>query len=689
MAVFETVGFFVGACLLFYLGRLLARRAVRQAGDRPLVALVLATAVFHAANFAARLVRLVAGSRVWPLSNAAELSAFGALALLPPLLLHTHVALATRGDRRSRWRPYGIAVAYLPLVLLPAALAGVLTHPEVEALDALRGFEQPFLFWITAALLVSAAIDFALARRSPSADERRLFATIGWSFAANAFLFIATAIARSDPASASGRVLVSVSMLSSIAPALVFAYFIYRYNYLGLIVRRGALAALALGLVVLVFLILRAVSSAVQALVGVDARSVDAVLFFVFMIGVVLLAGRIRDVAFRLVFPDLSRQQVLMAQLGSSLGAMGSRRDLASHVSAALVRAFEFDGAALLYRGPDTDVPFACVDPGARALVRPEVSDPVLGGWMDERGLVALIPVTSGGSADLQALIAVGRSPRWPLMTQSDAAALVELGLRVGEALERVALVEKNIALDRRLQQEAHLAALGRLAATVAHEVKNPLGAIKTIAQVMREQEQDEARRTDLDMITSEVDRLAATVTQLLTFARAHQPGAGAGDAQATPVAALDTVVALFGPEAGRQGVTLEASFDPCPDPDRIRVPGLTTDHLTEILSNLVVNAIQAGAGRIRLTASLAEHDRLGHILRLTIDDDGAGIPIEVQPKVFDPFFTTRQRGTGLGLSIVQQRVRLAGGTVALESPPAGSSRGTRVIVEVPAVRVQ
>ncbi len=157
---------------------------------------------------------------------------------------------------------------------------------------------------------------------------------------------------------------------------------------------------------------------------------------------------------------------------------------------------------------------------------------------------------------------------------------------QVAIALEDYRLIEENVRLERELAQGERLAALGQMAATVAHEVKNPLSAIKSIAQVMREDEHLSREYTrDLDLIVGETDRLNRSVTQLLNFAR-HAPPAGA---PAFTDELARTVVELFRLEAKGRRIQLRFHSE-----THELLDGAQVSAVRDALSNLLLNAIQA-----------------------------------------------------------------------------------------------
>ncbi|HEU4834889.1 MAG TPA: ATP-binding protein, partial [Pyrinomonadaceae bacterium] len=240
---------------------------------------------------------------------------------------------------------------------------------------------------------------------------------------------------------------------------------------------------------------------------------------------------------------------------------------------------------------------------------------------------------------------------------------LALLADQVAIAIDDSRLLEENLRLERELAQRERLAALGRMAATVAHEIKNPLSAIKSIAQVMREDEslRNEYER-DLGLIVGETDRLSQSVTQLLSFARKESPAG-----QPLSVEELvRSVVDLFRASATEQGIVLELQVKV-----EAELAGKSVSALRDALSNLLLNALQATpqGGRVELVAAASDGD-----LVISVQDSGSGVPADLRERIWEPFFTTRQRGTGLGLAIVRKRVQEVGGTATLVSGNGGGA---------------
>ena len=243
---------------------------------------------------------------------------------------------------------------------------------------------------------------------------------------------------------------------------------------------------------------------------------------------------------------------------------------------------------------------------------------------------------------------------------------------QVAIAIEDSRLFEENVRLERRIAQSERLAALGRMAATVAHEVKNPLSAIKSIAQVLREDDylkREYAR--DLELIVGETDRLSRSVTQMLSFARsAPQTGEPRRLSEL-----VESVTTLFQKEAAARGVALKAEAGGAGE----ELDGAAASSLRDALTNLVLNALQAtsAGGRVTLSSSAS-----GGRLTVSVTDTGPGVAPEQHERIWEPFFTTKQRGTGLGLAIVRKRIEEVGGTARFV--PTRPGEGARFELTLP-----
>ncbi len=227
-----------------------------------------------------------------------------------------------------------------------------------------------------------------------------------------------------------------------------------------------------------------------------------------------------------------------------------------------------------------------------------------------------------------------------------------------------------RVRLEERLREQATMVRLGEMAAVVAHEVKNPLAAIRGAIHVLGTRMPPDGRDADVaQQVVQRIDGLTELVDDLLVFARPPQPR----------LARVD--LAMLAQSAGEL-----LGRDPMMKDVRVTYQGQAAqvmadpEQLKIVLGNLMVNSAQAMHGRGTIDVAV---EALDGASRLSVRDSGPGIPAEIRDKVFTPFFTTKARGTGLGLPTAKQLIEAQGGTLELRCPPDG---GTLVTITFPAL---
>jgi len=240
-------------------------------------------------------------------------------------------------------------------------------------------------------------------------------------------------------------------------------------------------------------------------------------------------------------------------------------------------------------------------------------------------------------------------------------------------------VVESRSAVEdsrRRLLISEKLASVGRLAASVAHEIRNPLTAVKMLLFSIRKSVEDNPQiDRKLDTVTEEIRRLESIIRNFLEFSR---PPSLKLQRQ-SPLDTLEKTLQLFQTRLAKQRIDLMRKDAEC-------VPEIMADseQLRQVLINLLENAAEATGegGRIGIFTAV-EADADGHRLAvIRIEDTGHGIPEDIRQRLFEPFFTTKNEGTGLGLCIAAQIVAAHHGRLVLESSTPG---GTRFAVCIPA----
>lgn len=239
-------------------------------------------------------------------------------------------------------------------------------------------------------------------------------------------------------------------------------------------------------------------------------------------------------------------------------------------------------------------------------------------------------------------------------------------------------LADRERQLSEKTEQllrSERLAAIGRLASQITHEIRNPLSSISLNAELLDEQltmesfadaaSRDEARAI-IAAMAREVERLTEVTEEYLRFARLPKPSLGPVDLNEEVSDHLDFLL----PELRAAGVGLERVLA-----DEQPVALADSDQLRQVLLNLVRNAREAAGegGNVTVRTGI---DAEGRVL-LIVEDDGPGIPADVADRLFEPFFSTKERGTGLGLSLVQQIVHEHGGEVSCGGSASGGARVT------------
>ena len=216
--------------------------------------------------------------------------------------------------------------------------------------------------------------------------------------------------------------------------------------------------------------------------------------------------------------------------------------------------------------------------------------------------------------------------------------------------------------MQKQMQHAKTLAALGEMAATVAHEIRNPLAGIGGFAGLLeRDLGPDDPRRNLVKKIVQGVSSLNKIVSNLLVFTRPMELNLRRVDF----IEWMEDILRYAELEASKEKKDIEIVRDYAFAKMEVRID---PEKFQQVFLNLIFNAIQAieGGGKVTIKADFDERD----FLRISVNDDGKGIPKDIVAKIFNPFFTTKEQGTGLGLAIVQRIVALHGGAITVDSEP-------------------
>ncbi len=666
--ILKLVGFATGAALHLYLcWMILSRYGIRQV-ERTLLGLGLSIGLWHLGNFATAIYEMldVTGIEGW--RKLSDSIAYIALAFLPPLLAHAHLRIWSRFDDRAPQKLFKplAALGYLPLISLPWVVIKLWQGDYAPPMEKLSLLLLPFILWIVAVFGECALINWRLSRQWQSARERRFFEVFGASLAAIGLLFLLTYVFGARQVRGLGNYFDLISKLSSLAPTAIVAYYIYRYRYLELVIRQSFVYAVLAVVVMMVYLYgIRRLGIFLNSRYDLRADVFEALLILL----VLFLSGPLRRVVEhylqKLFASEVGLYRDLVAQVGAAASNYGELAHFIEFAERRLREALDLDEVNIIPRSSaDTAQEEAC-----RAAETGQLTELEQMPLLEPLNALACYALWREGRVGGLMLVRGNAQ----LLTSEKREVLTVLAGHIAVAVENCQLLEEKVKLERELAERERLASLGQMAATIAHEVKNPLSAIKSITQVMREDEAvSREYGRDLDLITGEVDRLSRSVSQLLSFSR---PAAiAAMPANLSEI--VSNVLALTRAEAEPRlvKITVDLQSDPKFDGERAAA-------LKEVLLNLTLNAIQA----IRLEGEVLIESFTGDDgqLKISVADNGAGIPMQVQDKIFEPFFTTKQRGTGLGLAIVARRVRELSGRLRVVSPWCGVN-GTRFVLDLP-----
>jgi two-component system NtrC family sensor kinase len=273
--------------------------------------------------------------------------------------------------------------------------------------------------------------------------------------------------------------------------------------------------------------------------------------------------------------------------------------------------------------------------------------------------------------------------------TEDDLTLLNSIAASVAIAIENARLyaevkdfADELARSQAQLIQSEKLAATGKLAASIAHELNNPLQAVQSCVYLVADQtDPDDPNRQYLDIAREELDRMARIVGRMVDFYRPSDEGRIPTDVNAL----LENVVALVRKRLQQGGI--EVDLELVPDLPLIIATG---DHLKQVFLNVIINALEAmpQGGRLEMvTRRVSERDARrkapadAGFVEIEFADTGVGIPAEHLNNIFDPFYTTKSKGMGLGLSVSYGIVERHGGQIQVESKVG---EGTTFLVRLP-----
>ena len=321
---------------------------------------------------------------------------------------------------------------------------------------------------------------------------------------------------------------------------------------------------------------------------------------------------------------------------------------------------------------------------GQKVLVKEELvtgdegaKESKVAGVMAEMEAEISVPIVS--KQKLIGILNLGRKEDKEIYSTEDLELLSTLANQAAIAIENARLYENLKQSQNTLRRADRLSSLGLLTAGLAHEIRNPLVAIRTFTQLLPERYDDaEFREGFQGLALKEVDRICGLINDLLSFARPSRPNVAEEDMNDV----VDGIARILETEAKEKGVQIARDFGA--DLPKIWID---REQLKQVFMNLILNAIQAmrDGGSILISTRLNSNNEPGQsngFVQVEIRDTGMGIPEENLEHIFDPFFTSKDEGSGLGLSISHQIVQEHGGYILVQSKVG---EGTSFFINLPA----
>ena len=583
------------------------------------------------------------------------------LCTLPPILIHLHLEYATtRGLlKKSDTKRVILLAAYAPIVFFGMRVYPLLANnPGLDLLAPGRALGFVYGVWLAVAFLICFWWQGRFSAEAQDAPQRTFHKQLARFFLAIGVLVLLLHAAPGLSLAGAEELSMALALLAMI-PFAVMIWMVLKFNFLNIGRQKNLVYAVSITFLALLYLsLVRRVGTWLEPVLPPEATA--AVLLFVLVVFIEpiqrIFGRRLQATAQH----EMDRVQRLTKEIQEE-ARQGDLAQLEKFIERRVKEQFELREVRLQLNQTGSSPSDDNISAEPRAALAFDPKE---------------FPLVQGNRG--QGVLRV--EPHGAAISGDTRAALEFLCEQLPGALDLCRLIEEKLRLERELAERERLALVGQMAASISHNLKNPLGSMKTILQVQLENpELPESIRGETKMVLEEIGRLSTKLNQLLQFSRpAVRGGIAIGSCDAR--AAVEEVAGVLSHEAERRGVKMQ-----------IKVSGggtmvvVSAEALNDIVSNLVVNALEATPRGGHVIVCAAPHDG---VCMLSVEDDGPGIPAALRERILQPFFTTKSQGTGLGLAIVARRVAEFGGKLDWESP-VRNGIGTRFYVTLPAEDVR
>lgn len=654
----------------------------------PIVTLIIGVWLFHGGEFANLLLVPTVGEWAEAARWAAMSTMSTGLLLMPSAMLHGVVRVMHSGFAADAPAKRAMLCSYAPLLATPLVLYSLANHPGEAYLERVAGFLWPYVAF-AGAVNIAGIFVFHRQRAVSSSQELRRFLLVMELILAllTGLLIFVFAVVEPVWRTPDSPLIVAIVLLP-VAPAVLFTYFAIRYRFMRLVVERTLIYGVILAAALLFHhLILQRFAEPLADQLRIDLGILEGVIACLLVVLYQPFRQRVAEALQGLMGRsrvDVRQQTRALAvemwqhvndepkaivewfvtNIKSSFQLKSASAWLCDESDAAFVEccdeiSFPAATIARLHQALESHSHVACRGPSASNQPAFEM--------LTELNASLAVRVAHEG---VSGLLLLGRGRRAKELGDDETNAILLLVELLAVTLHNHYLQEQQIVAERRAAQNEKLSTLGLLTSCLTHEIKNPLSSIKTIATLLAERGGPASGHIeDLQLILEEVDRLSATTTQFLKFAR---PASG-GNTATDLVSVIQGVNHVLSHLAKQHNVRVELNFA-----ENVPAIACPEDTLRQIVFNLVLNAIEATPpnGQVHINV---EHD--ANWLVAAVYDDGTGISDDLKERIFEPFVTGKAAGTGLGLYVVRRNLEELGGTIKCQSEPAG---GTCFTIKLP-----
>jgi len=580
------------------------------------------------------------------------------LYFIPPLVVHLHVEYASIRDLLGPRSPkyVWLVVGWLLAVVLAPGLVRALRMEGSFDFDRpthLLGFA--FQAWLAAAMAIAAFWQWRFAKAAPDREQKTFHRTMEVVLLVIAGLAVQIVLSQQFGVFAVGAEYSAFLLILALLPLGILISNVQRFNFLQIGRQRNLIYAVSTVFVALLYLsFVRRAAEWLEPYLPPAASA--ALLLFLPVVFFEPLQRLMRRLLRQTAQAEMDRAQKLMGPI-SETARLGDLAKLVEFCERWIADQLQLAHVKLELT-PQTSPAFGALG----GSTSPETA---------KSGSEEVFPITRSAHR----LGALRVKAHGAMISGETYAALEFVAEQLPGVFDLCRLIEEKLQLERELAERERMALLGQMAASISHNLKNPLGSIKTILQVQMESpEMPTSLRGETQMVLDEINRLSARLNQLLQFSRPGVRSSKKGD-RCNVVSVAANVVEVLRHEAEPSGTALEMA-----NANGACEVAASGEAVNDILSNVVLNAIEAvgRGGHVRLALHCDQTS-----CTVAVEDDGPGVPVALKEKILTPFFTTKARGTGLGLAIVARRLEEIGGSLQIDSP-TGAERGSRFRVILP-----